>query len=127
MLSGRQENNNETHATIRYHIVETEHHKERMKKEILPIRAERILLRKIVESDIENIYNGLSNPLVIKHYGISFDSLEATKEQMKWFEDPVQFWWAICSLDNQVFYGAGGMNDLSNDHKKSRNWTLVTS
>ena len=90
-----------------------------MKKEILPIKTERLLLRPIIESDIQNIYHGLSHPLVIKHYGISFDSLEGTKEQMEWFEKPTQCWWAICSLDNQTFYGAGGLNDLSQEHKKA--------
>lgn len=90
-----------------------------MQKEISSIKTERLLLRPIVDSDIQNIYRGLSHPLVIKHYGVSFDSLEATKEQMEWFEDSPQFWWAICSLDNQAFYGAGGLNDLSQEHKKA--------
>lgn len=66
----------------------------KVKKEILSIKTERLLLREIVESDLQNIYNGLSNPLVIKHYGVSYDSLEDTKEQMVWYEKPAQFWWA---------------------------------
>lgn len=90
-----------------------------MKKEILPIKTERLLLRGIVASDIQDIYHGLSHPLVIKHYGVNYDSLEATKEQMTWFANPEQCWWAICSLDNQVFYGAGGLNDLSTEHRKA--------
>jgi len=90
-----------------------------VKKEILSIKTKRLLLRKIVESDIQNIYKGLSNPLVIEYYGVSYDSLEATKEQMLWYENPNQFWWAICSFDNQEFYGAGGLNDLSQENKKA--------
>ena len=86
---------------------------------ILTIQSKHLLLRQIVASDLRNIYKGLSNPLVIKHYGISFDSLEATKEQMAWYEDARQCWWAICSLDGQTFYGAGGLNDLSEAHKKA--------
>lgn len=89
-----------------------------MKKETLPIKTKRLLLRPILDSDIQHIYNGLSNPLVIKHYGVSYRSLEATKEQMIWFENPKQCWWAICSLDNQEFYGAGGLNDISQENKK---------
>ena len=83
------------------------------------MKTERLLLRPIVESDLQNIYNGLSHPLVIQHYGISFDSLEATREQMIWYEDDVQYWWAICSVDNQEFYGAGGLNDVSQEHEKA--------
>ena len=90
-----------------------------MKKEISSIRSERLLLRPILDSDIQNIYNGLSNPLVIKHYGVSFETLEATKEQMEWYANPSQYWWAICSINNQEFYGAGGLNDLFAAHKKA--------
>ena len=89
-----------------------------MKNEFPTIRTDRILLREITDLDIENIFNGLSNPDVIQHYGISFDTLEATKEQMIWFADKKQIWWAICSLDNKTFYGAGGLNDI--DDKKSK-------
>ncbi|MEQ8241783.1 GNAT family protein [Fulvivirga sp.] len=53
------------------------------KIETLAIKTDRLLLRPIVKSDIGNIYNGLSNPEVIKYYGVCFDSLEATKEQVK--------------------------------------------
>ena len=83
------------------------------------IKTDRILLREITDFDLENIYNGLSNPKVIKHYGISFDSLDATKEQMIWFADKKQMWWAICSLDNQTFYGAGGLNDIDDNENKA--------
>ncbi|PKQ46855.1 GNAT family N-acetyltransferase [Confluentibacter flavum] len=90
-----------------------------MKKEIPSITTDRLLLRTITESDLENIYYGLSNPDVIKHYGISYDSLEATNEQMTWFSDSKQFWWAICSIDNGTFYGACGLNNLSIEHRKA--------
>ncbi|PKG42751.1 GNAT family N-acetyltransferase [Psychroflexus sp. MES1-P1E] len=89
-----------------------------MKNEFPTTKTNRILLREITGLDIENVFKGLSNPNVIQHYGISFDSLEATKEQMTWFADKKQKWWAICSLDNQTFYGAGGLNDI--DYEKSK-------
>ena len=38
---------------------------------------------------------------------------------MKWFADTKQKWFAICSADNNVFYGAGGLNDISKKHKKA--------
>lgn len=90
-----------------------------MKKEIPPIQTPRLLLRPIVESDIQNIYRGLSHPKVIKYYGVSFDSLEATQEQMQWYANEKQCWWVIYSIDNQEFYGAAGLNDLSPEHKKA--------
>lgn len=87
------------------------------------IKTDRLLLRQFVESDLENVFKGLSHPDIIKHYGISFDSLESTKEQMTWFADleknETGMWFAVCSIDNKTFYGAGGLNDLSKEHKKA--------
>lgn len=87
------------------------------------IRTEKLLLRQIDENDIENVFKGLSHTDVIKHYGISFDSLEATKEQMTWFADLEKngtgMWFAVCSLDNKTLYGAGGLNSLSKEHNKA--------
>lgn len=46
------------------------------------IKIERLLLRQFANSDLENIFKGLSHPEIIKFYGVSFKTLEATKEQM---------------------------------------------
>ena len=87
------------------------------------IKTDKLLLRQFVDNDIENVFKGLSDPNVIKYYGISFNSLEATKEQMTWFanleKNETGIWWAICSLDNKIFYGAGGLNNVSKEHKKA--------
>lgn len=87
------------------------------------INTDRLLLRKFTDNDLENVFIGLSHPDVIKHYGVRFDSLEATKEQMTWFahleSTGTGIWWAVCSPDNQTFYGAGGLNNLAKDHKKA--------
>lgn len=92
-------------------------------KEIPKIRTNRLLLRQFVDSDIENVFKGLSHPDIIKHYGISFASLEATTEQMRWFADLEKegtgIWFAVCSVDNNTFYGAGGLNNLNKEHKKA--------
>lgn len=95
-----------------------------MEQTIFPtLETERLLLRQIKQEDIQNIYNGLSNPDVIKYYGISFDNLKATEEQIIWFknleETETGIWWGICSKDNKIFYGAGGFNGLSKEHKKA--------
>lgn len=79
----------------------------------------RLLLRPITASDLPNIYRGLSDPKVIAHYGVSFDSLEATQAQMDWFAQQQQCWWAICSPDGDTFYGAGGLNDIDTQQGKA--------
>lgn len=62
-------------------------------------------------------------PDIIKYYGVSYDTIEATQEQMTFFaeleKNETGIWWAICSLDNTIFYGAGGLNNLSKEHHKA--------
>ncbi len=87
------------------------------------LRSERLLLRQFVDSDLANVYKGLSDPEIIKYYGVSYKTLEDTKVQMQFFEDLFRqgtgIWWAVCSIDNKTFYGAGGLNSLSKEHKKA--------
>lgn len=87
------------------------------------IKTDKFLLRQFVESDLENVFKGLSHPNIIKYYGVSYQTLEHTKEQMKFFADLEKngtgIWWAVCSADNKAFYGAGGLNSLSKEHKKA--------
>ena len=94
-----------------------------MKYTFPKIETERLLLRQFTGDDLENVFKGLSNPNVIKYYGISFDSLEATKEQIVWFREletnETGIWWAICSKDGNDFYGAGGLNNLNANHRKA--------
>jgi [ribosomal protein S5]-alanine N-acetyltransferase len=94
-----------------------------MKIEFPIIKTERLLLRQFRENDLENVFKGLSHPDIIKYYGVSYQTLEATKEQMTFFADleknETGIWWAVCSIDNQTFYGAGGLNSLSKEHKKA--------
>ena len=94
-----------------------------MKKEFPALKSERTILRQFTDADLENVYKGLSHPDIIKYYGISFDSLEATREQMEWFRDLEEnetgIWWAICDKSTGAFIGAGGFNDLSKTNKKA--------
>jgi ribosomal-protein-alanine N-acetyltransferase len=94
-----------------------------MPREFPKIENDRLLLRQIIESDLENIFTGLSHPDIIKYYGIRFDSLEATKQQMTWFTDLEKngsgIWWAVCAKEDQAFLGACGFNNLNKEHKKA--------
>lgn len=87
------------------------------------IHTERLILRKIVPEDIQNVFLGLSNPEVIKYYGVSFMTLEATQEQMDWYADLEKNekgqWFAVCSKEDGTFYGAGGFNDRDSINRKA--------
>ena len=92
-------------------------------KEFPIIETDRVCLRQFNDSDLENVFSGLSHPDIVKYYGVSFESLEATKEQMTWFSDleknATGIWWAICSKGDGKFLGAGGLNDLDIENKKA--------
>lgn len=87
------------------------------------IKTERLLLRQFDDNDLQFVFRGLSHPEVIKYYGVSFSSINDTEEQMKWYrnlEDTgTGIWWAISSLEGNIFYGATGFNNLQEEHKKA--------
>lgn len=68
-----------------------------MNKKFPSLKGENFMLRQINGSDIDNIYLGLSNPEIIKYYGVSYQSKSETEEQMKWFNELEQtetgIWW----------------------------------
>lgn len=87
------------------------------------LSTSRLLLRKITDSDLHNIYIGLSHPEVIPYYGVSYSSIEAAKTQLQWYHqletDGTGIWWAICSPNNEHFYGAIGFNNWHKAFKKT--------
>ena len=87
------------------------------------MKSERLILRQIRQDDIQNIFKGLSHPEVIAYYGVSYKSLEETQEQIDWYknleETETGIYWAICSIDNSIFYGIGGLNNLDRKNKKA--------
>jgi len=87
------------------------------------IYTERLAIRKITPDDINHVFRGLSHPDVIKHYGVSYMTLEATKEQMDWYADHEKNetgqWFAVCSKADGTFYGAGGYNDRDTTNRKA--------
>lgn len=87
------------------------------------ILTERFLLRKILTSDQQKIFEGLSDKDVIKYYGVSYKTFEETSNQMEWYEglfkNGMGIWWAIGHKNADEFLGACGFNNISNEHKKT--------
>lgn len=80
-------------------------------------------LRKFSQSDLENVFKGLSDPKVIPYYGISFTTIEEAQTQIDWFfqikQENTGLWRAITSKDNSQFFGAIGFNDWQREHRKA--------
>jgi ribosomal-protein-alanine N-acetyltransferase len=83
--------------------------------------TERLLLREILPTDINAVFDGLSHPEVIRYYGVSFATLEATREQMDWYSNMIKNdegrCWAICSKDNNEFYGVITLPFWKKEHR----------
>jgi ribosomal-protein-alanine N-acetyltransferase len=96
---------------------------EKKRNEFPVLTTARLLLRQILPGDINDVFRGLSHPAVIKHYGVSFSSLEATQVQMDWYANMIKDdsgrCWAICSADNQVFYGVVTLVFWKKEHRKA--------
>lgn len=83
----------------------------------------RLSLRQFTPQDVEHVYQGLSHPSVIRYYGVNFQTLADTENQMEWFRNlessGTGIWWAIFSIDGATFVGAAGFNNLSREHHKA--------
>ena len=87
------------------------------------ITTQRCLLRKIVAADQQQVFEGLSHPEVIRYYGVSYNSFEATGVQMRFYDDLLEnetgIWWAITQKETGVFLGACGLNNWSKVHRRA--------
>lgn len=96
------------------------------------LQTERLNLRQINYKDKEKVFEGLSHPKVIKHYGVSFKTLEETEEQMDWYErlwnERTGIWWGICKKGGNKLIGACGFNNYEEQHQKAElgYWLLPT-
>ncbi|MCW5898466.1 MAG: GNAT family N-acetyltransferase [Flavobacteriales bacterium] len=79
-------------------------------------------LHPITAADLPHIHAGLGDPRVTRHYGVHYDSLEATQAQMDWYaaleRDGTGQWWGIRDEDG-TFLGTIGFNGLQSDHRKA--------
>jgi [ribosomal protein S5]-alanine N-acetyltransferase len=88
------------------------------------LATRRFRLRRIVAEDVGVVFRGLSDPLVIAHYGVSYESLDATRRQMDWFEEirtaGTGVWWGICRREpDSALIGACGLNDVNAGHRRA--------
>jgi RimJ/RimL family protein N-acetyltransferase len=50
------------------------------------LTTERFLLQQVLREDQQFVFEGLSHPDIIEFYGVRYDSIDATKKQMEWYE-----------------------------------------
>ena len=88
----------------------------------MELRSSQWLLRPMAGSDHAEVFCGLSHPDVTRHYGVCFETLEASREQMTWYAELVRsgtgIWWSIRSAEEETFLGAIGLNDIEMVHRR---------
>lgn len=93
------------------------------KADLEKVETKNYKLKEIVQSNINNIHKGLSNPEITKYYGVHFLTIEETQEQMKWYrnlkKEGAGVWWGIYDRRDNKFCGAGGFNNLEKEHQKA--------
>lgn len=87
------------------------------------LHTARCTLRQIVPADQRDVFKGLSDPEVVRYYGVRFDTYEAAAEQMAWYADMWEngtgIWWAICDRESGAMMGAIGINSIHPMHHKA--------
>ena len=79
------------------------------------------LLTKITQVDKEYIFKSLSNPEIIKFYGVNYKTFEETQIQMDWYDGLIKnktgIWWKILLNENPI--GALGFYFYSPIHQNA--------
>jgi ribosomal-protein-alanine N-acetyltransferase len=87
------------------------------------LHTRRFRLRRIVETDLDWLLASLSDPEVVRYYGVSFYDQEGIREQLNWYDNLLEtgtgIWWAISTPQDPALIGAVGMNNLSLAHRKA--------
>jgi [ribosomal protein S5]-alanine N-acetyltransferase len=87
------------------------------------IKTQKFCLRKIVSTDQQQIFEGLSDEVVIKYYGVSYNTFKETVRQMEWYDNLIKtgrgIWWGINFHGTTELIGACGFNNISMEHRKT--------
>jgi ribosomal-protein-alanine N-acetyltransferase len=75
------------------------------------------VLREINQNDRPAIFQGLSNPTITAHYGVSYQTEIDCQEQIDWYQNLVKsgdgIWWAIARVDQpELLIGACGIYEI---------------
>ncbi len=86
------------------------------------LTTERFLLQPILPEDKRFVFQGLSHPQVIPHYGVQYRTLEETSAQMQYYSQVQKQgtggWWKIVNPHRFEKLGAVGFTSYSAQHQK---------
>ncbi len=83
--------------------------------------SQRLVLRAVTRNDQQKVFEGLSNPDIIKYFGISYSTFEDTSKQIDWYEksqnENTGQAWAI--IFNEQFVGIIGIYNVNWQHQNA--------
>ena len=87
------------------------------------IQTPRLELRQPRKEDLPRVFQGLSHPDVIRHYGVSYHTQEEAKVQMEFYDhlwrSETGIFWAITLLGQKELIGALGYNNYMPEVQKA--------
>jgi ribosomal-protein-alanine N-acetyltransferase len=86
------------------------------------LQTERLLLRKVEQSDAATVLKGYSDPLVNRYMSVAYHSLDEVQAQLDFYisiyEAATGTWWAICTKDDpSTVIGNAGLNNYRKQHR----------
>lgn len=88
-----------------------------------PLETKRLQLVQFRPEDQGFVFRALSHPDVILHYGVQYHTLEATREQMEYFDKlyttKTGIWWKIVDKETGNPLGGIGMNNYQAQHTRA--------
>jgi len=87
------------------------------------LNSKRFHLQQILPEDQQFIFEGLSNPDVIRFYGVNYNSYSSTLMQMEFYDALLKngtgIWWKIVAKEKAEPCGAIGFNNYQAKHHKA--------
>ncbi|KGR77086.1 GNAT family N-acetyltransferase [Ureibacillus sinduriensis] len=88
------------------------------------LKTERLILRKITETDASSIYTYLSDPEVMKYYGLEpFQSVQDALAEISWYEsifkEQTGIRWGISLKDSDRIIGSCGFLNTVSSHYRT--------
>ncbi len=87
------------------------------------LKTNRLKLEVIKQTDINWVFQALSDDKVTKFYGVHFNSLEAVREQMDWYAELLSekkgVWWKLKLQESGEAIGACGFNNWSHNNESA--------
>ena len=87
------------------------------------LSSDRFYLRQVQDTDLEFLYEGLSDEEAMPYNGVYFKTLEDTKTQLEWYkkgyEEGTGIYWKIVSKDKGESVGVVSVYYYKKEHRKA--------